>query len=291
MLFYTKGDSWTWNPVFVEYGPDYVERFYKHREPGSGRRYQLDKLTAPGGEAKGNPSYEVMGVTRYWPYSPERMQELIDEGRVVQTKPGAVPRYKRYLDEMPGVPLQDMWVDIGAIGAQAKERIGYPTQKPLALLDRIIRASSNPDDMVLDPFCGCATACVAADRLDRQWVGIDLSPLAADLVDRRMRGEGALLFRCLRRDDVPRRTDQEGVPHYRTQKHTLFGRQEGVCAGCRIMFPFRNMTIDHVVAQARGGTDHLDNLQLLCNACNSMKGTRTQAEFVARLVAEGIREG
>ena len=106
-----------------------------------------------------------------------------------------------------------------------------------------------------------------------------------------MRKEGSLLFRCLCRDDVPRRTDQADVPYYRTQKHTLFGRQEGVCCiGCRIMFPFRNMTVDHVVAQAKGGTDHLDNLQLLCNACNSMKGTATQAEFIARLVREGIRD-
>ena len=170
-----------------------------------------------------------------------------------------------------------------------EERVGYPTQKPLALLDRIIRASSNEGDTVLDPFCGCTTTCVAADHLRRQWVGIDLSPLAADLVDRRMRSEGALLFPCVCRSDVPRRTDQEGVPHYRTQNHALFGRQEDVCAGCRIMFPFRNVTIDHVVPQAKCGTDHLDNLQLLCIACNSMKGTRSQEEFVARLVREVIR--
>ena len=95
------------------------------------------------------------------------MQELIDQGRIGQTRAGAVPAYKRYLDEMPGVSLQDIWADVKSLSPQAKERVGYPTQKPLALLDRIIRASSNEGDMVLDPFCGCATACVAADRLDR----------------------------------------------------------------------------------------------------------------------------
>ena len=93
--------------------------------------------------------------------------KLIDAGRIVQTGPGRVPAYKRYLDEMPGVPLQDVWTDIRPIGAQAAERIGYPTQKPLALLERVIRSSSNDGEVILDPFCGCATACVAAEKLGR----------------------------------------------------------------------------------------------------------------------------
>ena len=250
----------------------YVDKFYKHVEPETGRRYTLGDIAGPGGSAKGNPKYEVMGVTRYWRYSQEKMQELIDDGRIVQVKPGAVPRYKRYLDEMPGVSLQDIWNDINNLSTQSKERVGYPTQKPLALLDRIIRASSNEGDMVLDPFCGCATACVAADRLDRQWVGIDLSPLAAKLVHRRIRSEGPLLYDLVHRTDIPKRTDIGKVPHYRTQKHTLFGLQEGVCNGCRIVFPFRNFTVDHIIPRSRGGTDHPDNLQLLCAACNSLKG-------------------
>ena len=167
--------------------------------------------------------------------------------------------------------------------------MGYPTQKPLALLERIIKASSNEGDMILDPFCGCATACVAADRLGRQWVGIDLSPLAGQLVETRMQREGALLFKAVRRDDIPQRTGVVSLPNYRTHKHTLFGKQEGMCAGCRYNFPFRNFTVDHVVPQAKGGTDHPDNLQLLCNACNSAKGTGTQEELIARLRSEGIR--
>lgn len=129
LLFYTKSDDWTWNPTYTPHDPQYVERFYKYVEPGTGRRYMLDNITGPGGAAKGNPSYEVLGVTRYWRYTREKMEEFVRQGRVVQTKPGAVPRYKRYLDEMPGVLLQDVWTDIGPISSHAAERLGYPTQK------------------------------------------------------------------------------------------------------------------------------------------------------------------
>ena len=168
LLFYTKTDEWTWNPVYTAYGPEYIANFYKHIEPQTNRRFRLGDLTGPGGAAKGNPHYELMGVTRYWRYSEERMKQLVKEGRVVQTKPGTVPQYKRYLDEMPGVPLQDLWTDIKPVQPKSKERRGYPTQKPLALLERIIRTSSNEGDIVLDPFCGCATALLAAEKLGRQ---------------------------------------------------------------------------------------------------------------------------
>ncbi len=187
LLFYTKTSSWNWNPVYTPYDQEYIDQFYRHVEPETGRRYRLGDLTGPGGAAKGNPSYEVMGVTRYWRYSQDRMQELIEQGRVVQASPGAVPAYKRYLDEMPGVPLQDVWTDIGPIGARARERLGYPTQKPEALLERIIRASSNEGDVVLDPFCGCGTAVAAAHKLGRQWLGIDITHLAVALMKNRLK--------------------------------------------------------------------------------------------------------
>ena len=286
LLFYTKSDKWTWNTVYTDYDPEYVERSYRYIEPRTNRRYRLDNLTGPGGAAKGNPQYEVMGVTRYWRYSKERMQELIDTGRVVQTRPGAVPAYKRYLDEMPGVPLQDLWTDIKPVGSRSRERIGYPTQKPLALLERIIQSSSNEGDMVLDPFCGCATACVAAEKLDRRWAGIDLSPKAVELVNIRLREVMGDLFHdrlVTVRDDIPRRTDIEAPIPYRQNRHVLFGQQEGLCAGCRTAFPFRHFEVDHVVPRSRGGTDHLDNLQLLCGHCNRIKGDRPQEYLVARL--------
>ena len=186
ILFYTKSDYWTWNPLYTPYDEEYVRQFYKYVEPGTGRRYRLGDLTGPGGAAKGNPSYEVMGVTRFWRYSKEKMNKLIAEGRVIQTKPGAVPAYKRYLDEMPGVPLQDLWTDINPIAAQAAERLGYPTQKPEALLERIIKASSNEGDTILDPFCGCGTTVNVAERLHRQWIGIDITHLAISLIKNRL---------------------------------------------------------------------------------------------------------
>jgi len=186
ILFYTKSDRWTWNTVYTPYDAVYVENFYRY-EDEAGRRYRLDNLSGPGGKDKGNPSYEVMGVTRYWRYTREKMAALVAEGRVIQTRPGAVPAYKRYLDEMQGVPLQDLWTDIGPIAAQAAERLGYPTQKPLALLERIIQVSSNPGDLVLDPFCGCGTAVHAAEKLGRRWAGIDITYLAINLIERRLR--------------------------------------------------------------------------------------------------------
>jgi DNA modification methylase len=191
LLFYAKGDDWTWNPLYTPYDADYIRKFYKYVEPETGRRYRLGDLTGPGGASKGNPEYEVMGVTRYWRYSRERMHQLIEEGRIVQTKPGAVPAYKRYLDEMPGVPLQDLWTDISPISARGGERLGYPTQKPEALLERIIESSTNRGDVVLDPFCGCGTTIAVAQRLHREWIGIDISPQAVNIMKRRVDKLGA----------------------------------------------------------------------------------------------------
>lgn len=297
----------------VPLAEDNVTSKYRHKDKVG--KYSQDNLTGPGvstGEAGAAwKSWDPTNIGRCWsvprtgayaewieehcipgyrlePSVLKRLDMLYEAGLIVFTSNGT-PRLKRYLFANPGQVPPDVWTDIPPVNSQAKERVGYPTQKPLALLDRIIRASSNPGDMVLDPFCGCATACVAADRLGRKWVGIDLSPLAADLVERRMQREGALMFKAVRREDIPQRTDVASLPNYRTHKHTLYGKQEGNCTGCRTHFPFRNLTVDHVVPQAKGGTDHPDNLQLLCGACNSLKGTGTQEELIARLRAEGIR--
>ena len=220
---------------------------------------------------------------------------LDDEGNEVIWMPGGKGRSKSRLKKLSdimaeGKAMSDVW-PIPTISSSSRERVGYPTQKPLALLDRIIKTSSNKGDMVLDPFAGCATACVAAERQDRQWVGIDISKKAADLVQVRIRREIDLFhnFQPTRRSDIPKRTDLGELPNYRTHKHQLFGKQEGRCGGCRVAFPFRNFTVDHVVPQSKGGSDHLGNLQLLCGACNSMKGTGTQAELIVKLQAQELR--
>jgi site-specific DNA-methyltransferase (adenine-specific) len=155
-----------------------------------------------------------------------------------------------------------------------KESTGYPTQKPITLLNRIISASSQAGDTVLDPFCGCATACIAAKQQGREWVGIDISPKAAELVQLRMRDELGLFYDGAHRTDIPQRTDLGDLPPYRSHAKTLYGGQAGNCAGCGTHFEARHLEVDHIIARRKDGTDHIANLQLLCGSCNRIKGDR-----------------
>ena len=184
-----------------------------------------------------------------------------------------------------GTPINNWWSDIRPLSNWAKERVGYPTQKPLTLLDRIIKASSNEGDMVLDPFCGCATACVAAERLQREWIGIDISPKAAELVVERIKSEQGFFEDIVHRTDVPKRTDIGDIPRYNASanKKRLYGEQDGYCNGCRTHFESRLLEVDHIIATSVGGTDHIDNLQLLCSPCNRTKGNRGQEYLLSRL--------
>ena len=212
-----------------------------------------------------------------------------EEGRVVAEKgPDGKPVYREYTKKK----ADNVW----AIGQSSvtnrgsRERTGFPTQKPLALLERIITASSNEGGVVLDPFCGCATALVAAEKLERQWVGIDLSPKAKELITTRLGKElGLWGLQTIYRDDIPRRTDLGRLPHYRTHKNSLYGQQEGHCAGCDVLFDIRNLAVDHIVPRSKGGGHNIENLQLLCGGCNSMKGAGAQEEFLAALKRAGIR--
>ena len=196
--------------------------------------------------------------------------------------------YDTYRPNPKGKHPEDWWV-MQPIMPSSKERVGYPTQKPLKLLERIIQASSNEGDMVLDPFAGCATACVAAERHGRRWLGIDISGKAAELVQARIRKEINLFhnFRPIHRTDQPYRTDLGKLPPPSAYKDLLYGKQSGQCGGCMVMFPKRNLTMDHIVPQKKGGTDHIENLWLLCGACNSSKGTKSQAEFLKERVKRG----
>ena len=289
IFYYSISDSFTHNEQHQPYTDEYLKR-YKHTEE-NGRRF-LDRDLTAGSLSGGGYEYEWNGITKIWRCPFSTMQEYHEDGRLYHTRNGT-PRLKQFLDEMPGVPLQDVWVDIPPVNSRAKERVGYPTQKPLALLERIIKASSNQGHVVLDPFCGCATTCVAAEKLGRQWVGIDISSKAVELVRLRLEKELGLderegiLGTVIHRTDLPRLS--ETLPNYRTHKHTLYGQQEGLCNGCRTHFPFQNMTVDHIVARSQGGSHHIENLQLLCNYCNSVKSTNSQAHLITRLQEMGMR--
>lgn len=186
ILFFRKSETaCLFQQQFGPLEPEYVKKKYPYTD-AQGRQYGLWDMTGPGGAAKGNPQYEVMGVTRYWRYSRDRMERLIADGRVIQPRPGAVPREKRYLDQSSGVAIGDVWPDIPPINSQARERLGYPTQKPLPLLERLIAASSKPGSTILDPFCGCGTSVEAAEKLGRHWIGIDVTHYAITLIERRL---------------------------------------------------------------------------------------------------------
>jgi DNA modification methylase len=188
LLFYRRSDAAGLNHQYKAYDEDYLTKFYRFVEPDSGRRYRLSDITAPGGAspAKRNPHYEFLGVTRYWRYSEENMKKLYAEGRIVQSKPGGVPAYKRYLDEGQGVPVGTVWDDIHPLHGSDAQKLGYPTQKPAELLERVVLASSNENDVVLDPFCGCGTTIAAAQKLNRRWIGIDITHLAVNLIKVRL---------------------------------------------------------------------------------------------------------
>jgi len=191
LLAYQKSDRAVWNEdaVFTPYAEDSLDEKtagkYKHRD-ATGRLYRLDSLINPNPD-RPNLTYEFLGITRVWRWTKERMQIAYDAGLVIQTKPGNVPQLKRYLDEQRGRPLGDVWSDIPPLNSQAAERLGYPTQKPQALLERIIAASCPPNGVVLDPFCGCGTTIAAAQRLGRRWIGIDVTVLATTLIKTRLR--------------------------------------------------------------------------------------------------------
>ena len=189
ILYYSKTDSPTWNTIRQPYDEEYVRKYYRYQDD-DGRRWMSDNLSAAG-LSGGGYEYDWKGVTRVWRCPIETMKRLESENRLYYTKNGIVRR-KRYLDEAEGRPTDDFWGDIEALRSWHKERLGYPTQKPEALLERIIRASSNEGDIVLDPFCGCGTAIAAAHKLERRWIGIDITHLSIALQKYRLQDMFAL---------------------------------------------------------------------------------------------------
>lgn len=235
-------------PLFIPHSAEEIEREYKYTTP-AGRRYRKSR----------GRNYQLTG----------------EEKRI-------------YLDKSPGRAVGTLWVEDGLqLNTSAQERVGYPTQKPLSLLERIIKLASNKDDLVLDPFCGCATTCVAAERLDRQWIGIDISEVAADIVMRRLNDETVFMDKTYvrHRTDIPLRSDSP--PPSKDIKIRLYGRQGGFCNGCGNHFYAENLEIDHIIPRAAGGRDTDVNLQLLCNYCNRVKGDRDMAYLFSKLRKTG----
>jgi len=181
ILFYSKSEEFTWNPTYMPYDQGYVDTYYRYKDE-DGRRFMSDNLVGHKGV---NPEYEWRGIVRPWRYPKHRLDELHAQGRIFWTR-NNFPRYKRYLDEMPGMPAQSIWTDILPVVSWSSERLGYPTQKPEALLERIVRASSNEEETVLDPFCGCGTAVAVSQKLKRSWIGIDVTHLAITLIKHRL---------------------------------------------------------------------------------------------------------
>jgi len=187
ILFYGKSDLNTFQKVYMPHRPEYIRSHYRHIEPDTGRSYRLDNLMNPNPD-RPNLSYEFppgSGTIKVWRWTRARMMKAWEEGRIVISK-GGIAEYKRYLDQQPGTPCKTLWADIPPINSQARERLHYPTQKPEALLERIIRAASTEGDLVLDPFCGCGTTITVAERLKRRWMGIDITHLAIALMKHRL---------------------------------------------------------------------------------------------------------
>jgi site-specific DNA-methyltransferase (adenine-specific)/adenine-specific DNA-methyltransferase len=188
LFAYARSGNYTFNNLFLPYSDEYIQTFFKYTDADTERRYRLVSMIGPGGAAKGNPSYPVMGITRYWRYSIDTMNSLIERGLIVQTSPGTVPQKKQYLDDGEGVSIQSLWDDINGISASSAERTAYPTQKPEALLERIIKASSNEGDLVADFFCGSGTTAAVAEKLGRKWIATDLGKFGIHTTRKRLIG-------------------------------------------------------------------------------------------------------
>ena len=340
ILFYSKGDNITYNQQYNNWDSEHEKNFTKKDDY---KKYKLVSITMSGKIKNGESGKPWRGIdptseNKHWippkqgayadyvekNFEPNyksiegthaRLDILDKNGLLYYPKSGALPKLKWYSDVSPGSQVSDTLIDINR--AAGKERTGYPTQKPLALLDLIIKTSSNEDDIVLDPFCGCATACVAAEKLGRKWIGIDISDSAEVITKLRLEEEitnksdfwdpikDIIVTRILPTltnppkkqnlttnlfdDPNKEKYSETELEAFRSHKHRMYGNQEGKCNGCLYPLPFRNMTIDHILPKSEGGSDELHNLQLLCGACNSTKSNNTQNDLIHRLKNQKVQ--
>lgn len=211
IFLYSMSNDYILNTVYTPYSQEYIDNFFRYQDK-DGRRYRLVSMIGTGGAAKGNPFYEFMGVSRYWRYSQKTIQELASKGLVVQTKPGTVPQKKNYLDESPGVPLQDIWTDIAPVQGGSIENENYATQKPEALLERIIKSSSNNGMVVADFFGGSGVTAAVAAKLGRRFIHCDIGLNSIQTTRDRLKADG-VQFEVLEIKD--------GVQLYRNPVQTM----------------------------------------------------------------------
>ena len=246
-------------------------------------------------------SYRAIGKSKA---STTGLDALDEAGLIYHPVRGKWPGLKRYADSDAGNPPQNLFVEpLGFTNYSTKggEYTGWRTQKPLALLERIIKASSNEGDLVLDPFCGCATACIAAEKLGRHWIGIDIAPQAAEVLKDRARRElqipmqdedgkdwedwsPLILTAPQTRTDL--KLDFPADP--RSEKEWLYANQKKRCVGCEYELPLHVLTIDHITPRSKGGLDAVGNLQLMCHTCNAIKGDRSMEYLRQQLQVRGI---
>ena len=285
ILFYTKTDKYEIHAYRDLTKAETDKKFNK--VSADGRRYYDDSshIFRPMGLGE-VPSlcFEWRGFTAPnpsgWTMTKENLEKEYEKGNFLIRENGKLER-RKYIDDYRGFPLNSNWSDIPP--ASGNERTGYPTQKPLALLNRIINSSSKEGDIVLDPFCGCATTCVASQMMQRKWIGIDIEAQAATLLVERLSDDGGMFKDFVRPTEIPERTDVKYKKSDIPIKDRLFKEQKGICNGCKEKFNIVNFEIDHIMPKSKGGGDYDNNFQLLCGNCNRVKGNRPMEELIARL--------
>ena len=295
IYYFTKSDKYVYNPQYKAYSDDYIRKNFKN----SDKRGFYNSVTLANQQPNGY-KYEYKGYAHPkngW-YCPEKtMKKLDKEDRLIfpAAKTGRI-RQKRYLDEGKGVLIDNLWDDIKNVNARSKEFQDYKTQKPLALLERIIKTSSKEGDVVLDAFAGCSTACVAAARLNRSFIGIDISLNAFDIMQNRMKEEVDFFLEVKfintnKKEKLPPRTT---IDKHKQEKFTReqikgilakkqMGKRDPKCNGCKLEIRLQWAEIDHIHPVSKGGADEISNMQLLCPQCNRSKGNMSMENFLAKL--------
>ena len=302
ILFYSVSKDSAWNGGYHALTEKEKGRY---RQDEHGRFYKTDDLTAPMSTPSRMFEWRGQNPKNGWRHSREALEEMDARGEIIYKRDGTVrlDGRKRYMKDGGGQKLQSIWTDIHRIGNTSQERTGWATQKPLALLQRIIKASSNPGDIVLDPFAGCATCLVAAEMEGRRWIGVEACEAASDIVQVRLDEAdlGALGDAAEAKGKVhierlpPKREDLDltdeptrGATTYRTYRTRdnmdyLYGKQRGICNGCGNHYHAKDLDFDHIIPRVADGSDELKNLQLLCGHCNSTKGNGTMQDLAYRL--------